>query len=114
MNNPETNPTVSTAVKARPIRKNGNGTKRQRRGYLGWLALAALIVVLGLALRPKAISVELGEVARGELTVSVLEEGKTRIRNRYVVSPPLAGLLRRTPLRAGDKLEAGKNHRRHA
>lgn len=108
MNPTDSNPSVSTAVKARPIRKNGNGARRQRRGYLGWLALAALIVVLGLALRPKPISVEIGEVARGELTVSVLEEGKTRIRNRYVVSPPLAGLLRRTPLRAGDKLEAGK------
>jgi len=48
------------------------------------------------------------EVARGGLTVSVLEEGKTRIRNRYVISPPLAGLLQRTPLRAGDRLEAGK------
>ncbi len=107
MNNPENHPTVSTAVKARPVRKNGPGTRRQRRTYLGWLALAALVVVLGLALRPKPISVEIGEVARGELTVSVLEEGKTRIRNRYVVSPPLGGLLRRTPLRAGDPLEAG-------
>ncbi len=108
MNNPETNPSVSTAVKARPIRKNGNGSKRQRRGYLVWIGLGALVIGLGWALRTKPISVEIGAVARGELTVSVLEEGKTRIRNRYVVSPPLAGLLRRTPLRAGDKLEAGK------
>lgn len=110
MNPPASNPSppVSTAVKARPVRRNGNGSRRQRRGYLLWLAGAALVVVLGLAMRPKPISVEMGEVGRGELTVSVLEEGKTRIRNRFVVSPPLAGLLRRTPLRAGDPLEAGR------
>ena len=97
MNPPVQTPSISTAVKARPVRKNGNNTKRQRRGYVLWIAGVALLVALGWALRPKPISVEIGEVARGELTVSVLEEGKTRIRNRYVVSPPLAGLLRRTP-----------------
>jgi len=110
MNTPETNPAppVSTAVKPRPIRRNGNGTKRQRRGYVVWIAAIALVLVLGYALRPKPIAVEVAAVDRGELTVSVLEEGKTRIRNRYVISPPLAGLLQRTPLRAGDKLEADK------
>lgn len=110
MNPPENNPppSVSTAVKARPVRKNGNGSRRQRRGYLVWIALAALVALLAYAMRPKPIAVEVATVGRGALTVSVLEEGKTRIRNRYVVSPPLTGLLQRTPLRAGDPLEAGQ------
>jgi HlyD family secretion protein len=38
----------------------------------------------------------------------VLEEGKTRIRNRYVVSPPVAGYMRRVPVRAGDRIVAGQ------
>jgi len=110
MNPPDNSPTPpdSTAVKARPVRKNGNGSKRQRRSYLFWIAIVTLVIGLGYAMRPKPIAVEVATVGRGELTVSVLEEGKTRIRNRYVVSPPLAGLLQRTALRAGDKLEAGK------
>lgn len=110
MNPSETNPSQppSTAVKARPVRKPGNGSRRQRRGYLWWIVGATVVLVLGYALRPKPISVELAEVGRGELIVAVLEEGKTRIRNRYVIAPPLAGLLQRTSLRAGDRVEAGQ------
>lgn len=107
MNNQETNQAPSTAVKIRP-RQNGAKGRRKNRGYLWWIALGVIVVLLALGLRPKPVSVEVREVSRGEMTVSVLEEGKTRIRNRYIVSPPIAGLLRRTPLRAGDKLEAGK------
>jgi HlyD family secretion protein len=40
--------------------------------------------------------------------VSVLEEGKTRIRHRYIISPPVNGYLRRLDLRAGAPIEAGK------
>ncbi len=47
-------------------------------------------------------------VTKGPLTVTVLEEGKTRIRHRYVVSPPVAGYLRRVPVRAGDAIVANE------
>jgi len=73
--------------------------------YAAGLALAAFIVS---GLLPKPVEVEMGPVTRGPLTVSVLEEGKTRIRNRYVVSPPVAGYLRRVPVRAGDPVVAGE------
>jgi len=56
----------------------------------------------------QAVEVEMDSVARGPLTVSVLEDGKTRIRNRYVVSPSVAGYLRRVPVRAGDPIVAGE------
>ena len=69
------------------------------------LALAAFIVT---GLMPKPVEVEMGPVTRGPLTVSVLEEGKTRIRNRFVVSPPVAGYLKRVPVRAGDPIVAGE------
>lgn len=73
--------------------------------YLTGAALAAFIIT---GLLPKPVEVDTATVTRGPLTVSVLEEGKTRIRNRYVVSPPVAGLLQRVPVRAGDPVEAGK------
>jgi HlyD family secretion protein len=71
---------------------------------LGALLLFALVS----ALRPKPTPVEVATVSTGPLTVSVLEEGKTRIRHRYMVSPPVTGLLNRVELRAGARIEAGK------
>lgn len=73
--------------------------------YAIGLAIAAFIIT---GLMPKPVEVEIGSVTRAPLTVSVLEEGKTRIRDRYVVSPPVAGYLRRVPVRAGDPVVAGK------
>jgi HlyD family secretion protein len=61
-----------------------------------------------MSLRPKPLEVETHVVGTGPLTVSVLEEGKTRIRHRYIISPPIPGLLERIPLRAGAKIETGK------
>src|SRR5688500_8919949 len=46
--------------------------------------------------------------ARGTLRVMVDEEGRTRIRERYVVSAPLGGQLRRIKLESGDCVIAGE------
>jgi HlyD family secretion protein len=73
-----------------------------------WLLGAALAAFIVFGLLPKPVPVDLGKVSAGPLTVTVLEEGKTRIRNRYVVSPPIAGFLRRVPVRAGDAVVAGE------
>ena len=43
----------------------------------------------------------------GTLRATVNEEGKTRIKNRYVVSAPVAGQLRRIPFKAGAEIRAG-------
>jgi HlyD family secretion protein len=69
---------------------------------------AALIFAIVSALRPRPIEVETATVSTGPLVVSVLEEGKTRIRHRYMISAPVAGLLRRVELRAGARIEAGQ------
>jgi HlyD family secretion protein len=75
-----------------------------------WLLLAALgtLVLLGWALRPRAIRIDTAAVVRGPLTIEVAEEGRTRIRQRYVISAPLAGRLLRVTLRPGDAVEAGQ------
>jgi HlyD family secretion protein len=65
----------------------------------------ALIVV---GLWPKAEPVEIAAVHRGPLAVTVDEEGMTRVKNRYVVSSPVGGLLRRIDWKAGAVVEAGK------
>ena len=69
---------------------------------------AALLAAIIAGLLPKPTEVEVATVVTKPLTVSVLEEGKTRIRHRYVISPPVAGFLNRVLIRPGAWLEAGK------
>lgn len=87
-------------------------SKAKKRGLIGrllpWLIGIALVAAIAYGLKPKPLEVETEAVGRGPLVVSVIEEGKTRIRHRHVVSPPIAGFLRRVELRAGAPIERGK------
>lgn len=56
---------------------------------------------------PRPIEVDVAEATRGPLRVTVDEDGKTRIKERYVVSAPLAGRLQRIALRAGAEVKFG-------
>ena len=82
--------------------KRGPGGRHIVRASLPWLFGALLLSLVAWGLWPKPILVETGLVTRSPLTVRVSEEGKTRIRNRYVVAAPVAGKMRRVPLKAGD------------
>lgn len=59
-------------------------------------------------MRARPVPADLAEVVRGDLGLTVDEDGRTRIRERYVVSSPIAGRLRRIELRAGDGVERGR------
>tara|TARA_R110000868_G_scaffold35549_4_gene127433 strand:- start:32032 stop:33249 length:1218 start_codon:yes stop_codon:yes gene_type:complete len=72
------------------------------------IAGIALIVLLVLAFRPQPVLVDLAEVSRGTLTVSVRDEARTRVREVYVVSAPLGGRLLRINHHAGDNVDAGE------
>lgn len=81
--------------------------------YLRKLLTALVIAgVIGAAiyysLAPRPILVEAVEVTRGPLQVSIVEEGKTRVADRYVVSAPVSGTLRRITLKVGDVVERGQ------
>ena len=78
------------------------------RRFLPWLLGLGILALVGWGLTPKPIEIETGTVTRGPLTVRVSEEGKTRIRNRYVVAAPVAGTMRRVPLKPGDEVKAGE------
>ncbi len=69
---------------------------------------AALLAAIVWGLIPKPVEVETAKIEKTPLIVSVLEEGKTRIRHRFMISPPVAGFLNRLDLRAGAPIEAGK------
>jgi HlyD family secretion protein len=69
------------------------------------LGLAAAVVY---AFLPKPVPVDMARVEKGKLQVCVEEDGKTRLRDRYVISSPLAGRLLRIKLRPGDRVPAGQ------
>jgi HlyD family secretion protein len=73
-----------------------------------FLVAAAVVVGLGYAFFPEPAEVDLAPVRRGDLRVTVDEDGKTRIREKYVVSAPLVGRLLRINMDPGDAVVAGK------
>ena len=66
----------------------------------GSVLLAVLLLVW--AFWPQATEVELGAMSRGRFERAVQEDGKTRLRERYVVSTPLTGRVQRLALKQGD------------
>ena len=75
-----------------------------KRGLMAW-RWPALVGALAWALWPKPVPVELAEVRKGPLVVTVDEEGKTRIKDVYAVSAPITGKLVRLALEAGDRVK---------
>jgi len=67
----------------------------------GVLAIAVAMVVY-LSLTPEVVDVEMAAATIGPLRVSVKEDGKTRIGEKYVVSAPVSGRVSRIELNAGD------------
>jgi len=79
------------------------------RGRITLILLAlALAAALAWGFMPKAVPVETEAAAKGSLAVTVEEEGKTRVRERYVVSAPVAGYARRIELKVGDPVAVGQ------
>lgn len=60
-----------------------------------------------MALWPTSLEVDTTSVTRGPLVVTVDEEGETRVRDRFVVSAPVAGRVMRIELEPGDRVAKG-------
>lgn len=68
---------------------------------------AGLVILILLGLRPQPATVETAPVVTGPLRATVSEEGKTRIKQRYVVAAPVNGQLRRIAFKPGAEVVAG-------
>jgi len=75
--------------------------------WLPYALVVGLIVLLGFGLRPRPAPVETAPAVTGPLRATVSEEGKTRIKQRYVVSSPVSGQLRRVPFKPGAEITPG-------
>lgn len=81
--------------------------RKHNRRWLPYVGAAILLALIVAGLWPKPIPVETARAAVGTLRATVDEEGKTRIKQRYVVSAPVTGQLRRIPFKAGAEIKAG-------
>jgi HlyD family secretion protein len=77
--------------------------RRLITAVVGALFAASLVY----AFWPQPVAVDLGAVTRGPLRVTVDDEGRTRVREVYVVSAPLAGRVLRIDSHVGDPVTAG-------
>lgn len=76
----------------------------KRLGIIAGIAALVVAAVL-LGYRDDPVAVSLAEAARGEFRVTVEEEGRTRVRERYVISSPVPAYAPRVLLHAGDAVE---------
>ncbi|KMQ74770.1 efflux RND transporter periplasmic adaptor subunit [Marinobacter subterrani] len=77
--------------------------------WLFWGAFVLLaIVALVFTIRPDPVWVDLATVSRGPMEITIKEEGRTRVRDRYVVSSPVSGYLHRVLLEVGDPVIPGE------
>lgn len=76
-----------------------------RRLWVSVLVVGGLVAV---ALWPETVPVDVATVSRGPLVVTVDEEGRTRVRDRFVVSAPVAGRVLRIELEPGDTVKRGE------
>ena len=68
------------------------------------IAVAAIVV----ALQPQPLQADFVTIDTGPLQVTLDEEGETRVRDRFIVSAPLAGRVLRIELEPGDPVTANE------
>ncbi|HMA06542.1 MAG TPA: HlyD family efflux transporter periplasmic adaptor subunit [Ramlibacter sp.] len=79
-----------------------------RKSTWGWLAVAAAAVAaLAWAFAPRPVEVEVAAVRPGRFEQAIEEDGRTRLKQRYTISAPVAARLERISLREGDSVAAG-------
>jgi len=80
-----------------------------RKRILFW-SVVTIVGAAGLALslRTPPLPVDLTSAVRGPLRVTLDHEGRTRVRERYVVSAPVGGRVLRIEMEPGDPVAAGR------
>ena len=78
------------------------------RTVLLLVVLFGLVLLLAVLFGPAPQPVDLVRATLGDVVVTVSSEGKTRVRQQYDVTAPVAGRLRRVALKAGDPVVANE------
>ncbi|MFM8409646.1 MAG: efflux RND transporter periplasmic adaptor subunit [Alphaproteobacteria bacterium] len=81
------------------------------RSLPAWLAAAAVAIVAAIVVAlawPRTLPVDVATVRRGRFEAVVEEDGRTRVRERYLVSAPVAGTVMRVDLEPGEEVSRGQ------
>jgi HlyD family secretion protein len=70
--------------------------------------IVVIVAIVALAMWPESIEVSAAKIERGPMQVTLDEDGETRIRDKFVLSAPVAGRLQRIELEPGDTVVRGK------
>ena len=74
-----------------------------------WIGLAVLTLLgFGWAFSPRAVEVDASYVTRDDMTVTVSDDGMTRVRDVFVLSAPLDGTMSRVDVEPGDQVQVGE------
>lgn len=79
---------------------------RRRIFVITILAIVIIGVIYGFI--PKPVPVDTVKALRGPMRVTIDEEGKTRVKDRFVISAPVSGFMRRVSLKVGDPIKKGQ------
>lgn len=79
----------------------------QQRWAIWSLTLFAVAFLLIWVMMPRPLSVEVGLVTIGRFEQAINEDGQLRLKNRYVISAPMAAELMRPTLKVGDSVRVG-------
>lgn len=82
--------------------------KKWGRWLLSLLAIAGMAWLVWVLMQPQPVRVELSNCVRGSLRETVEAEGRTRVRDRYVIAAPVSGRLSRIALTRGDSVTRGQ------
>lgn len=85
-----------------------NRSKKHSRTWVMIVVSALLLAGLVYAFWPRPVQVDMGVVGRSAMTVTIDEEARTRVRDAYVVSAPIAGRLLRVDVEPGDTVVGGE------
>jgi HlyD family secretion protein len=80
----------------------------KRRKVFVIVILLAVVGATVYGFYPRAVNVDLVNVGRGQLQVTIEEEGRTRLKDRFVLSAPTAGYLQRIGFKVGDSVKRGQ------
>ncbi len=81
--------------------------KRQSRTWAGLAAALAIALLLAWAFWPQPTRVDMAQASVTPMQVTLNEEARTRVRDAYVVSAPIAGRLLRVDAEVGDPVTGG-------
>ncbi|MEO8307304.1 MAG: efflux RND transporter periplasmic adaptor subunit [Pseudomonadota bacterium] len=82
--------------------------QRQRRVRWIWISAIAIAAAAILwAFAPRATEADLVTIDQGDVRVELVDEGRTRMHDVYVVSAPVSGRLLRVEVEPGDAVKAG-------